>query len=58
VLFRAIAIALGQSAPDAEAAWQRYRDKACGTGFDPDTGKLAPAGAARIRERQSKEIAA
>jgi hypothetical protein len=58
VLFPAIAMSLGQSAADAEAAWQRYRDKVCGTGFDPDTGKLALAGAARIRERQSKEIAA
>lgn len=58
VLARAIAMSLGLSAARAEAVWQHYRDTACGVGFDPDTGKLATSNAARIRERQLKEIAA
>jgi hypothetical protein len=58
VLARALTMSLGLSAARAEAVWQHYRETACGVDFDPDTGKLATRSAARIRERQLREIAA
>ena len=57
-LFRAVIAALGLPNENAETHWQHYREAACGTGFDALTGKLAIPNAARIRERQSQEIAA
>jgi hypothetical protein len=58
VLFRATAATLGLSGEQMETGWQRYRDAACGTGFDPSTGRLAAANATNVRERQSEEVIA
>lgn len=58
ILFRATAAALGLYDEQAEGGWRNYRDKACGGGFDAQTGKLATAMAAQIRVRQAQEVAA
>jgi N-methylhydantoinase B/oxoprolinase/acetone carboxylase alpha subunit len=57
-LFRATAAVLGMPAKWSEAQWRRYREATCGSGFDPQTGKLASSQAAEIRERQTEEVAA
>ena len=57
-LFRATAAALGLAGEQIETGWQHYRDTVCGTGFDPQTGKLATVNATSVRERQSEEVVA